>query len=211
MSRDEKIHVFISHCNPLVSAGLEAAFARHEDFQLVENCANAVAVTDCEMGMQLMAAGRRRACCVLILTDDESEVSIRRAVELGIRGYLPLGTRIEAVVRAVRCLHNGGTAIAPIVMEKIAISLRSRPLTGREVEVLRLIMQGLPDKAIARKLQRSVATAKAHVKAILTKLDASSRVEAVAVAQRRGLVREEPRVPAYLRTSGEVRIQLTME
>jgi two-component system NarL family response regulator len=128
---------------------------------------------------------------VLILTDDESEVSIRRAVELGIGGYLPLSSGVESVVHAVRCVNNGGTAIAPNVMTKMAISLRSRPLSEGEIEVLRLIMQGLPDKAIARRLERSVGTAKSHVKAILMKLDASSRVEAVAVARRRGLVPEK--------------------
>ena len=85
-------------------------------------------------------------------------------------------------------------------MAKMAVSLRSRPLTGREVEVLRLIMQGLPDKAIARRLQRSVGTAKSHVKAILTKLEASSRVEAVAVARRRGLVHDEPMAAPAERT-----------
>jgi two-component system NarL family response regulator len=130
---------------------------------------------------------------VLILTDDDSEVSIRRAVELGISGYLPLSSGVESVVHAVRCIHHGGTAIAPNIVSKIAVSLRSRGLTRREVEVLRLIMQGLPDKAIAHRLQRSVDTAKSHVKAILMKLEASSRVEAVAIAQRRGLVSEKRR------------------
>ena len=204
MSRDEKIHVLVAHANPLVSAGLEAAFATREGFELVANraCGAAledtpglssvsVAVTDCAAGMRLMAMERGRRCRVLILTDDESEVSIRRAVELGIRGYLPLSSGLDSVVRAVRCIHNGGTAIAPIVMAKMAVSLRSPALTGREVEVLRMVMQGLPDKAIARRLQRSVGTAKSHVKAILCKLEASSRVEAVAVAWRRGLVHDE--------------------
>jgi DNA-binding NarL/FixJ family response regulator len=75
----------------------------------------------------------------------------------------------------------------------MALSLRSPALTGREIEVLRLIMQGLPDKVIARHLQRSIATAKSHVKAILGKLGAASRVEAVAIARRRGLVPQEQR------------------
>ena len=128
---------------------------------------------------------------MLILSDDDSEVSIRRAVELGISGYLPLSSRVESVVHAVRCIHNGGTAIAPDIMTKMAMSLRSRGLTQREVEVLRLIMQGLADKAIAHRLERSVGTARSHVKAILMKLKASSRVEAVAIARRRGLVSEK--------------------
>jgi DNA-binding NarL/FixJ family response regulator len=199
MLNDDKIHVLFAHANPLVAAGLEAAFRAEEDFRIVERDATdeisllcaAVAVTDYEGGTRLLSPRHSGGCRVLILTDDESEVSIRRAVELGIGGYLPLSSCLESVVQAVRCIHKGGTAIAPNVMTKMAMSLRSRPLTQREIEVLRLIMQGLPDKAIARRLERSVGTAKSHVKAILMKLDASSRVEAVAVARRRGLVPEK--------------------
>jgi two-component system NarL family response regulator len=199
MSRDDKIQVFIDHNNPLVAAGLQAAFAVHCDFVLVASGGSLagvnVAVTDCAAGLHLMDARCSHRYHVLILTDDTSEVSIRRAMELGIRGYLPLSSCVESVVRAVRGLHAGATAIAPMVMAKMAVSLRSRPLTGREVEVLRMIMQGLPDKAIARRLERSVATAKSHVKAILGKLDASSRVQAISVAMRRGLVHDETLSP----------------
>jgi DNA-binding NarL/FixJ family response regulator len=196
----ERIYVHVAHANPLVAAGLEAAFRAREDFQLVEpvgtdispqSAAVSVAVTDCEAGMRLVASKQCSTRRLLILTDDTSEITIRRAVGLGIQGYLPLSSCVEAVVRAVRSIHCGGTAIAPIVMAKMAISLRSQPLTGRELEVLSLLMQGLPDKAIARRLERSVGTAKSHVKAILTKLEASSRTQAIAVALRRGLVQDE--------------------
>jgi len=200
MLNDDKIQVLIAHANPLVAAGLDAAFRGQPDFRIVQHRladdvslpdVATVAVTDYDGGTRLLAARRSGRCRVLILTDDDSEVSIRRAVELGIGGYLPLASGVDSVVHAVRCIHNGGTAIAPNVMTKMAMSLRSRPLTEREIEVLGLIMQGLPDKAIARRLERSVGTAKSHVKAILMKLDASSRVEAVAVARRRGLVPEK--------------------
>jgi DNA-binding NarL/FixJ family response regulator len=200
MLNDDRIHVLIAHDNPLVAAGLEATFGTQQGFHIVGRRetdgvspvdAATVAVTDYEGGTRRLAAQRGGGCRVLILTDEDSEVSIRRAMELGISGYLPLSSGVESVVYAVRCIHNGGMAIAPNVMTKIAMSLRSRGLTQREVEVLRLIMQGLPDKAIARRLDRSVETARSHVKAILMKLDASSRVEAAAIARRRGLVSEK--------------------
>jgi DNA-binding NarL/FixJ family response regulator len=203
MLNDERIVVLIAHANPLVTVGLEAAFSSQQDFRVVERCAPdevsqlplaSIAVTDCENGTRLMASQQSRQYRVLILTDDESEVSIRRAVEMGTGGYLPLSSCVESVVNAVRCIHNGGTAIAPNVMTKMARSLRSLPLTEREIEVLRLLMRGLPDKAIARQLQRSTGTVKSHVKAILTKLEASNRVEAVAVARRRGLIPENAMV-----------------
>ena len=200
MLNDDRTHVLIAHDNPLVAVGLEAAFGTHQDFHIVGRCETddvspvdvaTVAVTDYEGGTRRLAAKRQGGCRVLILTDDESEVSIRRAVELGVSGYLPLSSGVESVVHAVRCIHNGGTAIAPNVMAKMVRSLQSRRLTQREIEVLRLIMQGLQDKVIAYRLGRSVETARSHVKAILMKLDASSRVEAVAIARRRGLVSEK--------------------
>jgi DNA-binding NarL/FixJ family response regulator len=200
MLNDDRIRVLIAHDNPLVATGLEAAFGTQQDFHIVGRRetddvshvdATTVAVTDYEGGTRRLAAQHRGGCRVLILTDDDSEVSIRRAVELGVGGYLPLSSGVESVVHAVRSVHNGGTAIAPNVMAKMAMSLRSRGLTQREAEVLRLIMQGLSDKVIARRLGRSAETVKSHVKAILMKLNASSRVEAVAIARRRGLVCEK--------------------
>jgi DNA-binding NarL/FixJ family response regulator len=199
MSNDDRIRVLIAHNNPLVAAGLEAALSTQQDFHIV-GCrdtdvrsrvdAATVAVTDFEGGTQRLAAQCRGVCRVLILSDDDSEVSIRRAMELGVGGYLPLSSGVDSVLHAVRRIHSGGTAIAPNAMAKMAMSLQSRALTQREVEVLRLIMQGLPDKAIAHRLERSLETAKAHGRAIRLKLNASSRVEVVAIARRRGLVSE---------------------
>ena len=167
MLNDDRIHVLIAHDNPLVAAGLEAALGTQQDFRIVGRLeadevspvdAATVAVTDYEGGTRQLAAQRgaqcEGGCRVLILTDDDSEVSIRRAVELGVSGYLPLSSGVESVVHAVRCIRSGGTAIAPNVMTKMVISLQSRGLTQREVEVLRLIMQGLQDKVIAHRLER---------------------------------------------------------
>jgi DNA-binding NarL/FixJ family response regulator len=199
MLNDDRIHVLIAHDNPLVAAGLAAAFRTQRDFHIVgcretddvsSDDAVTVAVTDYEEGTRRLAAQPGGRCRELILTDDDSEMSIRRALYLGVSGYLPLSSSVESVVHAVRCLHNGGTAIAPHVMARMATSLRSRGLTQRQVEVLRMIMQGLSDKAIAQRLVRSVETAKSHVSEILSRLEASSRVEAAAIARRRGLVSE---------------------
>ena len=99
MLNDDRIRVLIAHNSPLVAAGLRAAFSTQQDFHIV-GCrdtddtslvdAATVAVTDFEGGTQRLAAQCRRVCRVLILSDDDSEVSIRRAVELGVSGYLPL-------------------------------------------------------------------------------------------------------------------------
>jgi DNA-binding CsgD family transcriptional regulator len=69
--------------------------------------------------------------------------------------------------------------------------MKQQALTRREEDILRQVMLGLSNKGIARKLTVAVGTVKTHVKAILRKLDATSRTGAVAVAQRRGILREE--------------------
>jgi DNA-binding NarL/FixJ family response regulator len=206
MAVSDKIRVMVAHGNPLVSAGLEVAFKAQEDFEVFacdpgSHCATAaearleaanVAVTDCEIGLRLVASATGRQCRVLIITEDESEASIRRAVEMGAGGYLLLKSSLESVVRGVRTVHDGGTPLDPLVTTKMVASLSGPPLTRRELDVLRLMMVGLSDKGIAKRLARSVGTAKTHVKAILAKLDCASRTAAVAVARRRGLVSEGP-------------------
>ncbi|HEY6642651.1 response regulator transcription factor [Povalibacter sp.] len=204
MSADKKICVLIAHGNPLVAAGLEAAFRADDSFCLsmhpgpqapvagtVGFGAENIAVTDYQGGLGILASQSTRRWRVLIVSDDDSEANVRRAIELGIRGYLPLSAPVSSVINAVRCIHTGGTAIDPMFISKIAASLAPPSLTSREIEVLRLMMLGLPNKAIAAVLKRSVGTAKSHVKAILAKLDAATRVEAVAVARRRGLISDD--------------------
>jgi len=71
-----------------------------------------------------------------------------------------------------------------------ALQRMSKPsLTSRELDVLQLVAEGRSNKDIARRLEITEGTAKTHVKAILAKLDAISRTEAVAVAHKRGLIR----------------------
>lgn len=204
MSPHHRVHVLIVHGSPLMAAGLAAALCTQQELHVVECCSpeqalqiiasdasKRVVVTDYESGTHVLAAGGRN-CRVLIVTDNDSEVAIRRAVELGVGGYLPTTCAIDSVIGAVRRLHDGGTMIDPTFISRIAVSLASPSLTAREMQVLRLIMEGLPNKAIALRLKRSVGTAKSHVKSILFKLGATTRVEAVAVAQRRGLLPKEP-------------------
>jgi DNA-binding CsgD family transcriptional regulator len=76
-------------------------------------------------------------------------------------------------------------AVGPLVVSRM-----QQALTRRQEDILRHMMLGLSNKGIARKLTLAVGTVKTHVKAILGKLDAASRTEAVAIAQRRGILGE---------------------
>jgi DNA-binding NarL/FixJ family response regulator len=224
------IKVMIAHEVPLVRAGLEVALQGEYDLEIVSaagllgrmSAASGqtqpqgmkIVIADRATGPQLAMAGRSSGYCVLIVTSDDTETGIVRAVEAGVRGYLLLTSSLEAVVGAVRSLAYGGTALDPIVATRMIDSLTFDSLTNREGEVLRLLMLGLGDKAIANRLGRSVGTVKSHVKALLFKLNARCRTEAVAVAQRRGFVSAEPAQPvraAGSAASGFSVVQATRE
>jgi DNA-binding NarL/FixJ family response regulator len=211
-SAPARIGVLIAHGSPLISAGLASVLTAQPDFDVFycgDNgcpqrpspedmaCAS-VAVTDCATGLE-MAADAANACQIVIFTEDQSELSIRLAVQRGVSGYLLLASECGAIVSAVRSAYKGVAALDPIVAAKIVASLTAPVLSSRETEVLGFIMAGLSDKTIAGRLRRSLETVKSHVKSVLAKLDVRSRSEAAAVARRRGLVSPET-VPVTLPT-----------
>jgi DNA-binding NarL/FixJ family response regulator len=138
------------------------------------------------------AAVRHR---VIILTHDDGEASICRALEQGARGYLLLGCSLQDLFDGLRAVRVGGIALGPLVASRVAEWMKQRALTRREADILRHMMLGRSNKGIALELSVAVGTVKTHVKSILDKLDAASRTEAVAIAQRRGILQEEREVP----------------
>ena len=150
------IRVMIAHGTPLVCAGLEAALRAQGDFEIVSSgcergCAMpeetylksvSVVVADCEIGVQLAVSGGSSGRRVLIITQDETEASIRGAMKVGARGYLLLTSSLDAVVGAIRSVHSGGTALDPIVATKMVDSFAGLALTRRELEVTALRRKG---------------------------------------------------------------------
>jgi DNA-binding NarL/FixJ family response regulator len=111
------------------------------------------------------------------------------------RGYLGRDATSEEIEAAVAAVAHGLTVVEPGLAATLwrAAPLAADPatdatLTEREHEVLRLIARGLPNKGIALELGISEHTAKFHVGAILSKLGAASRTEAVMAAARRGIL-----------------------
>jgi two-component system NarL family response regulator len=139
------------------------------------------------------------------LTHTDSEVEICHALEQGVRGYVLLGGSIDELRSSLQLVHLGEVALGRGVAGRIAVRLRCRALTRREAEVLGYLVSGLSNKGIAAKLELAVGTIKTHVKSILEKLDARSRTQAAAIAQRRGIVRncelgsEQGTAPTLLR------------
>jgi two-component system, NarL family, nitrate/nitrite response regulator NarL len=109
------------------------------------------------------------------------------------RAYLAKDATIVEIDAAIRAVAAGLTAFDPAVLAASRVSgdvdvLPSDALTGRELEVLRLVADGMTNKAIARQLGISDHTVKFHVGSILAKLGAESRTEAVSTAARSGLL-----------------------
>lgn len=197
-----RIRVLIAHGEPLVRAGLQLAIQACSDLEIRAICDGSLAdcagldaidivLTDCDCGMKLAQRGRTSAPRILIVTNDASESSIRGAMDAGAKGYLLLGSTLESVAQAVRCVVRGGVAIDPVAATRMLESLNGESLTQRELQVVCLLMQGSSNKSIARELGISEGTAKTHLKSIMSKLNARSRTQAVTVAQRRGIVPRE--------------------
>lgn len=127
--------------------------------------------------------GRAR---VLILTIYDGDQDITRALAAGAAGYLLKTIDRAEFLAAVRAVARGESVIPPEVAARVAAYLTSVPLTAREVQVLRQVATGKANKEIAYAMGISEGTVKTHVINILEKLDCWGRVEAVAVATRRG-------------------------
>lgn len=126
---------------------------------------------------------------VLMLTSSEAEEDIRHALEAGASGYVTKNLRRAELFAAIREIHGGGQAIGEHVARLLTAGSEHGVLTRREMEVLGLLRQGFTNAEVGRLLGISERTAKAHVAAILVKLHASDRAEAVARGFERGLLK----------------------
>jgi DNA-binding NarL/FixJ family response regulator len=137
----------------------------------------------------------RPECQLVMVTAEESEEVLRRAIEAGCSGYLTKERRVNELILAIRRAQAGETMISPQLLTQLLGRLHSdhtRPgwdLTAREREVLALLAEGESNQAIARKLGISLATVRNHVQSVIAKLGAHSKLEAVAAGVRAGIVR----------------------
>ncbi len=204
MPQSSRIKVLIAHGDPLISAGLAVTLRKWRDFEAIvcrpdltlshtaSHVPSAdVIVADYESGLRLIVSAGAARHRVVILTHSDSEAKISHALEQGARGYLLLGCSVQELIGGLRSVHVGGIALGPLVATRIADWMKQQALTTREGDILRQMMLGLSNKGIAAKLTVAVGTVKTHVKSVLEKLGAASRTEAVAIAQRRGILREE--------------------
>jgi DNA-binding NarL/FixJ family response regulator len=126
---------------------------------------------------------------VLMLSSSEAEEDIVHSFHAGACGYVTKTARPAELAAAIKAVHAGQRVMSAAVERRLAEQSAGSPLTPREVEVLVLLRQGMSNPDIARLLNVTRHTAKAHVAAILVKLEATDRAEAVARGFERGLLK----------------------
>jgi DNA-binding NarL/FixJ family response regulator len=129
------------------------------------------------------------AARIIVLSVNETEEDIHRAIAAGAAGYLPKSIAPEEMLGAIRAVHLGGTYFPENIAARMTARQTRPELTAREAEVLHLLVRGRSNKEIASDLDISTRTAKLHVGHILQKLNVMDRTQAVTAALQRGLVR----------------------
>jgi DNA-binding NarL/FixJ family response regulator len=140
---------------------------------------------------------------IIVFTAFDDDERIIHAIQAGANGYLLKDQPREEIFKAIHVTMQGGSLLQPFVASKLlqhvgqqqsrgaTPKLQPLPvedLTERELEVLRLLAQGMPNKEIAMHLVISERTAKFHVSSIMSKLGATNRTEAVSLAAQQGLI-----------------------
>ena len=148
-------------------------------------------------GLELLAHLRANGWSKLIvLSAADDPYSVRSAFVAGAQGYLLKSASPHVVVDGVRRVLDGGVYADPSVASLLAAGLRGGPvgegineLSGREVEVLKLVADGQSNKQIGELLGLSALTVKSHLARIARKLGTGDRAEMVALAMRAGVIR----------------------
>ena len=193
-ARDERPNVIVMHPDPLLALGLTTALRQRDGIRVYlageapQGVRMDIVITNYEDGLKHAGSGAGGRVLVIALQDREQEV--RLALESGVYGYLLVGCKVEEVLEGIRALARGQRYMCLAVAQRIADSMSREALTSRESDVLELLAGGYCNKSIARQLDIAVGTVKAHVKGIMSKLDAASRTQAVSIAVTRGLIGE---------------------
>jgi DNA-binding NarL/FixJ family response regulator len=200
------IRLAIAAGSPVMRAGLEAMARSDPEIELAGSFPDLNSIEALRLDVILAAvpldelpvAGDGPAPPVVLLAAEAQAVWTRDALRSGVRAVLPRDASPGEILAAVAAAANGLAVLDPRDLEGLLASPvagafangASEPptLTPREIEVLRMMAEGEANKTIAWKLGISEHTAKFHAASILSKLNAASRAEAVAIGIRKGLI-----------------------
>ncbi len=210
------IRVLVVDDHAVVREGLRALIGGKQDMELVGEAANgeeavhqARALQPDVILMDLVMPGEggitaireirqeRPDSRILVLTSFAEDEQIMSAIRSGALGYLLKDSSPQELIEAIRCVYRGETSLHPAVARRLVLGIGREAqaevdadvLTEREVEVLRLLTQGLSNQDIAHHLSVGEGTVRFHVSNILGKLQLESRTQAVLYALRKGLAK----------------------
>ncbi len=209
---DGVISVAIIEDHVMVSEALQMALATHPDIEVVG------AATTLGEGAALVRrqrpnvvvldynlpdgeapdgiAGIHAACdetAIIVLSAMSDYHTVVRTLEAGANGYLLKDQTMDDLVQAVRSVSNGGRPLAPQLVSALVSRLTrtttpAHHLSRREIEVLRYLAEGLSTAELSMRMHLSINTVRNHVQNAIRRLGAHSKLEAVAIAQREGII-----------------------
>lgn len=134
---------------------------------------------------------------IIVLSSSEDPKDVRQALSMGALGYVPKSASPHALLSAIKLVMNGDLYIPPLILGDSASVMTmgeagrseiSDALTRRQIDVLCLLAQGLPNKSIATRLELSEKTVKAHITAIFKVLNVVNRTQAASAGRAAGLI-----------------------
>ncbi|MGC9944555.1 MAG: response regulator transcription factor [Verrucomicrobiota bacterium] len=128
---------------------------------------------------------------IIMLSTHSNEEDIYRSIQAGAKTYIFKSAPREELIETIRAIYSGEHRISPAIGARLAARARRAELTGRELEVLKLVADGKSNKEIGGALDLAEITVKIHVGRILAKLNASDRTQAATMALRRGILSME--------------------
>jgi two-component system NarL family response regulator len=207
MNNTTPLRILIADDHPVVREGLMALISRSPDMTIVAEANNGreaveqfllhspdLALLDLRMpamdGVDAITAIRQLqpAARLILLTTFDDDEDIFRGFRAGAKAFLLKDAPRNELLECLRAVHSGQTIIPPAIAAKLAYRLSALALTSRELEVLHLIAEGTGNKEIAATLFIAEGTVKTHVNAVLRKLDAIDRTQAVTTALKRGIL-----------------------
>ena len=213
MHLTSRIRLLLVDDHPVMRAGLANLLSTEPDFQVVAQADDGeaairlwqqhtpdVCLLDMTMhgldGVETLKRLRGVApqARVLMLTSSDSAEDVARALAAGANGYITKSVKHSEVFTAIRSVHAGGRPVSEhaIIDSRPTRQVAGISLTPREIEVVAFMREGFTNAEIGRLLGISTHTAKAHVAAVIEKLGASDRTQAVARAFDLGLLSARP-------------------
>ena len=206
----QEIRILIADDHPIIREGLTAILTEERDMKVIGHARDGIEacllcdqlspdilMLDLRMpkrdGLAVIHELMQREAhpLVIVLTTSEKTEDLAHSLAAGARGYLLKGAEADQVRQTIRDVFAGKSSLPPDVAAKLADSFVHPRLSQREFDVLEQIARGKSNKEIGQLLYLSEHTVKNYVKAILKKLNASGRTEAIATAVRRGLITME--------------------